>query len=421
MLKLTPFLLAFLFVVFSDLAHSASKRVKTRAKFYKKRNDTHRSIQRKNEEREKNRNSQSRSALHYYFSKKIETALQHYRAKDFEKAESAFRDLHEDPNLKIGGFKFKVWYYLARTLLKKEFINENERQEAYSYLKLAADGGDWRAMGFYGEMLYSGEVVEQNMEQARQYFEKVANEDRFLKSRYFLAVMMIKGEGGPRNLDKARYHMEQVVNMPEEYKGVYSDILARAHYYLGILFQKDKERSSDVLARKHLEKALSGGVSKARYNLALMLYYGSGGERDLKRALYLLEEILLETKDKTPFQAQILDFIGRCHYHLNAYKRAEDYLLKAISSFEEIRQPVKSTLWYFLGMSQIENKKDKEAIASFKKAMEGEPSSEIQTNITVALKERLQDSGALENKEASLKNEENPSSSDCRKAISENT
>ncbi|MFI1539827.1 tetratricopeptide repeat protein [Streptomyces anandii] len=150
---------------------------------------------------------------------------------------------------------------------------QKDYEKAYQYLSRAAQHGSASAQRGLGYMLAEGIGAEKNAEEAAKYF-RLAAEGGDAAAKFNLAGMYLRGDGVPESEEEGLRLLEEAsAGGVTAASNQLADLKAGLKDYAG--------------AREILERIVPEGKSSARAakNLAIMCYYGHGGEIDKTTAL----------------------------------------------------------------------------------------------------------------------------------------
>jgi len=228
-------------------------------------------------------------------------------------------------------------------------------QQAFNYLKKAVDQGYLKAQSMIGRMYFKGEGCERNLQEAFKYYKKAADQGDSL-AQYEVATMYFNGLGCERNLQEAFKYYKKAAD--QEY--------ALAQSMIGRMYFKGEGCEQNLQeAFTYYKKAADQGDFLAQYEVASMYYSSQGCEQHLQAAFNYYKKAADQEYALAQSMIGGMYFNGEgCEQNL---QESFNYLKKAADQGDSLAQYQVGTM-YLKGNGCEED--SKQAFYYFKKAAE---------------------------------------------------
>lgn len=206
--------------------------------------------------------------------------------------------------------------YFLGVIYENGYGTEADSELALRWWRLAAGGGDVKALHNIGVLFYEGrEKIKRNYQEAYKWWSLAAEKDYALSANNLGFMRYRRGKGVKKDIlkaidyfnstegskeVKALYNMAELVRtngrLIEDHWKKAVDLYQEAAEYgnefamsrLGTMYKFGVGIEQDYTkAIKHLGAAANGGIASAQFELAVMYEYGLGTKQDYKKAIDL--------------------------------------------------------------------------------------------------------------------------------------
>lgn len=292
------------------------------------------------------------------------------KAEDLNK-DLFFRLISKQAENNNANAQYLMWkYYTSGIYIDKDILVAN------SWLKKAAEGGNFSAQGIYGFNMQ----CEGKLDECIKYWEK--GKDHNIKIKTDLAILYMTNEGQYKNVKRAIELLKDAVGEgypPAMYElaicykngnGVERDInkaleyleisgnhdCADAQALLGCLYSSGDQVPVD--AEKSVmwfDKAASSGNNKAHYFLGKMNLEGKIIQQNINRAIYHFKEVLKDIDNEHYLGAQF--YCGVAYSQISKYSEAFSCFIAGAKRGDALCQH-KVGLMYYSGLGRSQDLKE---------------------------------------------------------------
>jgi TPR repeat protein len=205
----------------------------------------------------------------------MEQARQSHENGDINSAVRIYEQLYKQGDT-AAAYELGMLYFQGKGV-------KQDLDKAFEYFRMSAEGGYEDSFAAYGGMYENGYGTKKDPVKAYDWFTKSANSNSSTKNdgKSELALQIIMGTVAKADVPKG---IQILKELAEENH-------AKSQYALFKLYSVDKYVKKDPeLALRYLKEA-SYELPQAAFDLGICYYKGVGVEKDLFKALYLLEEV----------------------------------------------------------------------------------------------------------------------------------